>query len=276
MLDTEWATGNIFKKLRSQTKSSIVNILYDQHQPISDTLLKDALPDFSFIDKNTSQSVFNFDFTTTNSVFMSMSDIHNIHNTYTNIILFNHEDISDIKKEDKAILNNNLKNIKIINFDSKSNNVFDKSLNINYPFPNLSPKVDKIKDVLILNTQKESFNDNLYNNIKQTNISVDITQEMTGTISSIYDQLCQYRVVIDISNRINQILALLAGCNVICHKSTDGYFESQYIIKFDSHTEIIDAIRYSLNKQQCDTNDLKKQYSSENFSNDFKEYILCK
>tara|TARA_B100000085_G_C18560783_1_gene519469 strand:- start:3801 stop:4424 length:624 start_codon:yes stop_codon:yes gene_type:complete len=207
---------------------------------------------------------------------MSMADIHDIHNTYTNIILFNHTDISDIKKEDKAILNNNLKNVKIINFDTKSNSVFDNSLDINYPFPDLSCDVDRIKDVLVLNTDKESFNDNLYSILNQTNISVDITQDLKGSIKNICDRLCQYKVIIDTSDRVNHIFALLAGCNVITHNSIDGYIESQYTVKFDSHNDIIDAVRYCLNKKPEDITSIKQQYSSTNFSDQFKEYILCK
>ncbi len=276
MLDTEWSTGNIFKRLRSKTRSSNTNILYTPYKPIADELIRFSLPDFCFINQNINKSLFNFDFTSTNSVFMSMADIHDIHNTYTNIILFNHTDISDIKKEDKAILNNNLKNVKIINFDTKSNSVFDNSLDINYPFPDLSCDVDRIKDVLVLNTDKESFNDNLYSILNQTNISVDITQDLKGSIKNICDRLCQYKVIIDTSDRVNHIFALLAGCNVITHNSIDGYIESQYTVKFDSHNDIIDAVRYCLNKKPEDITSIKQQYSSTNFSDQFKEYILCK
>ena len=51
MLDTEWSTGNIFKKLRSQTKQSTLNVLYSRSENIFDQLITNALPDICFIDR---------------------------------------------------------------------------------------------------------------------------------------------------------------------------------------------------------------------------------
>ena len=276
MLDTEWSTGNIFKRLRSKTKESVINIFCNDSKNIFDQLIQNALPDVCFSNSSIGQSVFNFDFTSFNSVFVAAKELNTIHNTYTGIILFNHSDISNIKKEDKIILNSNLSNVKVINFDLKSNEVFNNSLDINYPFPDFTKTpIDRVKDLLIVNGDNNAIAQNLFQSISSTtNISVDINENLTADLNTIKNQMSQYKVVLDLSNRLTHILALLSGCSVVTHKSIDGYLESPYITKFDTFNTAIDAIEYNLqNNNSNDIESLKQIYSSKNFSETFKEYI---
>ena len=278
MLDTERATANIFKRIRSKTNSSIVNMMYTSNGDIFDQIIKEALPDICFIDKDMGKDIFTFDFTVLNEIFVQLSDINNIYNTYTDIIIFNHQDISNTKKEDLEILRNNLKNIKIINFNRNSDQYLQNALNINYPFPRFNHSVNSFKDVLIINNSNinESIHKSIFDQLKNGKISVDIiSDKLEGNINTIYNQFSQYKTILDLSNRLNHILGLICGCNIVTHSNMDRYFESKYTIKFNNINEIVDTVKYSISKENNNNSkeEIKKQYSSENFEIKFKEYI---
>tara|TARA_B100001778_G_scaffold334889_1_gene348620 strand:- start:419 stop:1252 length:834 start_codon:yes stop_codon:yes gene_type:complete len=273
MLDTEWSTGNIFQKARSKSQSYTTNVLYESYYNIFDQLLQQAIPDICFVHKNVNNSFFNFDFTSNNSIFISPSEINNIYNTYTDLVIFNHEDVSNMKKEDKAILNHNVKNVKVINFNSKSNSIFANALNIEYPFPNLSCNVDRIKDLLIIDTKQHPFSQSVLEYAKLQGISADLIKKVDANISELYTQFSQYKIILDTSQRINHILALLAGCHVITQSNIDGYFESKYTFKFNDHNEILTIIKKCLSKETKYHTEIADRYSSKDFSKKFKEYI---
>jgi len=175
-------------------------MLYNRSENIFDQLIQNALPDICLIDRKSGQSIFNFDYTCINSVFLSIAEIKQINNTYTKILLFNHEDLSNIKKEDKMILSNNLKGIKILNFDRRSDDIFDDALNIDYPFPDLEHVKSSTtsKDILLIGDEQDPVIASISNQIKQNNFSLDITNKIEGNLENIAKQLSEYRIVINL------------------------------------------------------------------------------
>ena len=275
MLDTEWSTGNIFKKLRSQTKQSTLNVLYSRSENIFDQLITNALPDICFIDRKSGQSIFNFDYTCINSVFISSAEIKQINNTYTKMLLFNHEDLSNIKKEDKMILSNNLKGVKILNFDRRSNDVFDDALNIDYPFPDLKSikSSNPSKDILLIGDKQDPVITSISKQIEENNFSLDITNKIEGNLEDITKQLSEYRIVINLYDRINSGCALLCGCYVISHSSHADYIENNNIATFTNYNNILQTIKSCLSKPKPDISQIIHTYSIGDFSKKFKDYI---
>lgn len=275
MIDTEWCFGNIFKRLRTKINHDFPIILYNPIGNIFDHIISEVLSEYLFVNDDISKVLFNFDYTAHNSVFLQAQDIIDIHNSHTDLIIFNHKNISDIKKEDHIILNNNLKNTYIINFDPLSNNVFNQSLNIDYPLPAIRTKnKNRNKDILIIDNNNNPYIKNIYNNLSSSNFSVDLVTSLGSSVQHAYNLLSSYKIVIELSHRINMLCAKYAGCNVITSQNFAQYPESNDYFYLHHNADLLSLIKRTL--QQTDehkTSDISN--TSLDFSTKFKEYLCA-
>lgn len=274
MIDTEWCFGNIFKRLRTKINHDSPIILYNPIGNIFDHIISEVLSEYLFINDDVSKVLFNFDYTAHNSVFLQAQDIIDIHNSHTDLIIFNHKNISDIKKEDHIILNNNLKNTYIINFDPLSNNVFNQSLNIDYPLPTIQTQNNmRRKDILIIDNNNSPYIKNMFNNLSNS-FSADIVTSLGSNIQHAYNLLSEYNIVIELSNRINMLCARYAGCNVITSQNFAQYPDSNDYFYLRHNDDLVGLIKQILKqKDKQKTSDIRN--TSLDFSNKFKEYLCA-
>ena len=278
MLNTEWPINNIFKKIRSKTNNTNRNIFYHTHNSLFDTIFNSLESDFLVVN-NTSKNAFeyNFDAIVYNNVLISSKEIEQAYNSYADIIIFNHDDLTSLKREDVYILNRNIKQakIKVINFHPESNNIINNSYNINYPLKTDIVNNEKTKDILIINLNDNHIVNSIYNNLKQLNHDVDIIKSFEKDINSIYLCLSQYKVVIEMSSRINILCSLICGCNVISQLNLKDCPENNFVIKSNNAQSIYNNLKQYLTRKSPDTSILKKTYDEKIFLNQLKEIFYA-
>jgi hypothetical protein len=138
-------------------------------------------------------------------------------NTAIPYIIFLHENLENIKKEDLFIIKNKIQNNTIINFNPKNNKIFDN--NIQYGIPKQKQKnkyTDEIKNILVLN--KNNYLSDKYhieNFIDFSSVSSynDIEHLLDGYDTVVCSHLIDHMIVqsygiktIDISN-FNDLLS---------------------------------------------------------------------
>lgn len=271
MIYTEWSTANIFHRIRSKINNTHRNVMYYDSDSIYDSIIKSIDTNLVFVNHNNPSVIdHSFDYTIMNSVFISSEDLTKAHNTNTKLIILNHADLSNTKREDVHILNQNLKDTHIINFDRKSDNVLN-SYNINYAIPTPECNKEKTKDLLIINLNKNPLLDNMYNFFVQNKYSAQMLTSIKANIQDIYKVFSQYKVVIDISSRLNAICAMMCKCNVVSQLDLSIYPESKHIIKLKEYETIKDTVDQALLKPAPDTTDISKTYQTQPLIDTIKE-----
>lgn len=268
MMQTEWSISNIFKRIKTKINNDTPIVLYHPTYTIFDNIIKHALNNYILLEDASAKTFFSFDFTIHNSVFIQAKDIIDVHNTHTPLIIFNHSDISDIKTEDRIILNNNLTNVHVINFDTKSNHIIDNSLNINYPIPDPTNTDNIVRDkkLLIINTSNNPVIKNIFNSIQSSNISADMVNKLDNDVQNVYKLFARYNTIMDLSNRLHLLLADRVGCNIIANKNLSGYKECDDYIFFEPNQNLYQTIHKALSKKTNNKAD-------NNESNQFQEYF---
>lgn len=132
-------------------------------------------------------------------------------------ILFVHQDISSIKKEDIVLIKERLKNINVINLEQNNSKIFDKTLNIGIPKIKLK-ETDQQNKICFINTTKNPIFNELIDSLSRsykTNILVDFMSY--ENYDNLVNYLSSYRLVI-FSNYIDGVVASSAGCQVLSTK----------------------------------------------------------
>ena len=270
MLRSEWCTNNLFQKIKSKTLEHNYNILYHSHESIFDPLVMDTTNEkFIFTKYQNNQNIYdlNYNFTAINSLFINAEQIDNFFNTNTDIIIFNHDNLSETKREDLIILAKNTQNINVINFNKHSSKFIGHSIYCDYPIPLTDNNHTKTKDLLIFNLHNDNIINNIAASIKQKGIDVNVIKTINSDIESIYKAISEYKMVLDLNSRLNILCALACKCNVVTNIDLKGYPEQQDVTHFDSYDNIYKHIKKSLSESEPDVSYFKDIYSADNINN---------
>ena len=273
--NTEWPINNIFKRLASKTQNANRHILYHKHNSSFDNIIKNIGDKYLYIDSSNNYHMdYNFDYTIFNSALIQSKDLYGAYETCTQIIVFNHDDLSGLKKEDVYILNRNLRSVdaRVINFNPKSNSVIENSFNINYPIRTFNKPPNKTKDVLVINTSQNNILTNIYNDLKQKQYDIDIATSLGTSEKYLFNLISKYKVVIEMFSRINVLYSIFCKCSVVTQMDLDGFPENKNIIKFDRYDNIENKLNSAIVKNAPEFDNLKKIYSEDSFLNTMKEF----
>ena len=273
-MHTEWSTNNIFQKIKSKILNHPYCILYYANDTTFDLILPKCTNDNYVIvqaqDKQHIHSI-NYNYTAISSLFITHSELDSIFSTNTDLIIFNHSNLSSTKKEDLSILAKNTKNAYIINFDRSSDSILPNTININYPIPKYNMSSTKEKDVLIFNLNNDNMINNIAKAIKKQNINIDIITSINGDIDSLYHTLSNYKVILDLSSRINILCSLMCGCNIVTNIDLNNHLEKKYVYQFTKFEDIFMTIKKALQEPRPDISDLIETYDSNNLNNTLAE-----
>lgn len=273
--NTEWPINNIFKRLASKTQDANRHILYHKHNSSFDNIIKTIGDEYLYIDSSSNHNMdYNFDYTVFNSALIQSKDLYSAYETCTQILVFNHDDLSELKKEDVYILNRNLHSVdaKVINFNPKSNSIIDNSFNINYPIKTTNKTPNKTKDILVINTNKNNILTNIYNDLKQKQYDIEIATSLGISEKYLFNLVSKYKVVIEMFSRVNILYSIFCKCSVITQMNLSDFPENKNIIRFDRYNEIENRLSNAIIKNPPEFDNLKKIYSEESFLNTMREF----
>lgn len=274
MLKSEWPSNNLYQKLKSKTLNHRYNILYHSHGSIFDPLVMSITDDrFLFIKHQNNPAILdiNYNFTALNSVFVNAEQIDDIFNTNADLLIFNHDDLSKTKREDLLILQKNIKNVHVINFNRRSDGYISNAMNCNYAIPEYGTDAPKTKDLLIFNLDNNNMINNIASSLQQKGINVNIVKSITFDIKSIFDAISPYKAILDFSSRLNVLCGLSCGCNIITNMNLNNYPEKDLITNFKTYDDIYKCVVSCLAKPAPLSSIIKEYYSVNNFNSILQE-----
>lgn len=278
MLNTEWPIGNILHQIRTHTTNAVINCLYMRNNSLFDNILHElkniCIYDKFTLDNQKNMSCFYYDYLLSNSVFVESKEINQIDKTHLKLAIINHDDLSLTKKEDLHIINSNLQNAIVINLNKNSNGIIKNAHNINYGLPESDP-VKKVKDLLIINQDNNNVLTQIHNNINNGIATSDIITEFGNRpLKEITNVIGQYKVILNMTSRINTILALSCKTNVISGiKTNEQDPEHDMLINPDDFDSIYDCINYAINKTEPNNEQIIKTYSLASFSQNIENIL---
>ena len=208
--------NNTYNKIYSGKNNSLIH--YINHKSSFDLLIEKILGEHIIRLDDISESNY---FTMKNIIFNNYElFIHN--NSIINLcsqngiikpILFVHQDISSLKKEDLVLIKERLKSLTVINLEAKNSKIFDKTIDLSIPRP---PTKDNNREkVCVINTSQNSTMLDLIHNLNKS-YKVDVLVDFVPFINydSLVDHLSSYRLVV-FSNTVDGMVAYSAGCQVL-------------------------------------------------------------
>lgn len=151
-----------------------------------------------------------------------------------------------LKKEDKFLLKNQLHNTyKLIALEDLINNweMTDlRPLVLGIP-ENKNINIQKNKDILVLNIEKNNSITNLFKGISQTYPSIDIITDINltnNTIQNIYHLFGSYKIVLSLNSLVNGLIALESGSHVI---TNNKYLAQEGAIFLENINQLEDKIK---------------------------------
>lgn len=206
----------------SSNNSKDINILYNYSHSIFDKFVTEYL-DMSFLHKDThrkAREIFSYDIYWDNSPVDYISNLETYKNDHIlDIILFHEFPENALKKEDKFLLQNRLRDSLKIYTNSSFKNAW--SINngqyIQYGLPDVAVNMElPRKSIILLNTDNGRSGEFLYSHIKQyfpdAMILQDISNISYGDITSL---LQQYNVCVSFKKSFDSLVALSCGCDVL-------------------------------------------------------------
>jgi hypothetical protein len=213
------------------------------------------------------------------------------HATNRNQLLFN-DQLVDImffhelcppqfKKEDRYLLQNNLKNTYKVFL---TEDIFaswqlyndPKSFMVPYGIPEIDYKSDDKSQILLINMNNDTDINNLYHIIRNTYPDIQIIN--SGDYNSIVASFKKAKIIIDMTNTYNILLGIGCGAYTITNKLFDSKLKSTFFIK--TVTDIITHIDNIMNRTQSfasqlelDKSYIKTKYNLDNFIGSFTNII---
>lgn len=279
MNKTNFATHNILHKLLDKPN----RILYNKTNSLFDKALQSLdIEIYSDTDSNFTDHF--YDAYVSNNFLQHSMSRSKIEPYHLHDILFIHEALNDLfKKEDRTILNNNLKpSTKIIFHSSLINSwkfLDNKVYNINYGIPDISIDLYKErKDILVINLKQNSQYANMYQYLKNLfPATTMLTDVKNYDWEQIYTLISEYKVVIDESSIYNQLIAASCGCIIITphihfDKKIIGYFN---IDNFNTISDQMKSIimSYDINNFIEQIDHIKTTYPLEVFGSRLMDII---
>lgn len=139
------------------------------------------------------------------------------------LVFFDSPPPTKFKKEDIALLNTVLANTHKVFLTKNIANSWTgiamdhkcHSINYGVPINESSMHKTKVKNVLIINTEKNNQLAVLHQHIQQHIPHTDIITDIPLNLDTWYNILSDYRIIIDINKVINVLCSLANGCQVI-------------------------------------------------------------
>ena len=244
---------NIFAKISSFDKQSKMNFAYEPEVSLFDKIMNDfseinlikrelaELPGISFNGLLINNPV---DFAQKMQSYMSFAFV-------SKTLFYHFLPPPFFKKEDINILGENVSSCRKISFIEHNNAwLVPDMISMNYGVPgdiisNILGKY-KSKDILIMNLNNNNQSDIVYKQLETAYpaLSVDCLKEYSLNLKDIIDIISEYKVVVDINNTYNQLIALCCGCVVV---SGNLSLKNQHMIHVSHSKEIVQAMPNLLN-----------------------------
>lgn len=221
--------NNIYNRIYSEKKNSLIH--YINNNSSFDLLIEKIIGEYSIRFDNFTESNY---FTIKNIIFNNYElfiyngDVLNKcrQNGITKPILFIHQDLSNLKKEDLLLIKERLKSLTVINLESKNGKIFDKTITISIPKFSIKETKNREK-ICIINTHENPLILELIRNLNKS-YKIDVLVDFIPFVNydSLVTHLSSYRLVI-FSNPVDGMVASSAGCQVL---SSDNLIKNQKII----------------------------------------------
>jgi hypothetical protein len=220
--------NNIYNRIYSEKKNSLIH--YINNNSSFDLLIEKIIGDHSIRFDNFAQLNY---FTIKNIIFNNYelfiynSDVLNTcaQNGITKPVLFIHQDLSNLKKEDLLLIKERLKALTIINLESKNSKIFDKTITVSIPKFSIKETNNREK-ICVINTSENPLMLKIIHSLNKsykTDVLVDFIPFVN--YDSLVTHLSSYRLVI-FSNPIDGMVASSAGCRVL---SSSNFIKNQKI-----------------------------------------------
>lgn len=257
-----FVTGNVLQKF---AKDRYNVVLYPQNN-LFDHSVFDLKNNYYIFGKNSQNyntanvidlpehmiSLYNYNLCMTNNIIgYSTSNLKKFH---INSIIFTHSGKPNyIKKEDAAILNNNLsRELKVFFNDTsyKSWGFKNNTHVIRYGIPRAFKKQNAVsdrKDILILNAENAIHNKQLLNMMQSQGYQCDSLDSFTHTSEELNSIFNNYKICIELAehNISNLLAAIASGCKAVTIKTQmidQDYSNIPGLYSFDSIASIIETI----------------------------------
>jgi hypothetical protein len=185
-------------------------------------------------------------------------------NYHVNSIVFIHAPAPEpLKKEDKHILSEKLNDTTKIFFSKAIENSWSLKNNV-YTIPygmNILQK-EKTKNVLVINTNKNTNIEKLYSHIKNLYNDCDIINNITDYKFSM-DYISQYKILISLENHYDSLFGAACGCFVISNNLSDINLPS--ITYINNSSNIIEAIKNLLSLKDDISIQTSQKYIEQNY-----------
>jgi len=191
--------------------------------------------------------------------------IQNINiNYHVNAIVFIHSRAPDpLKKEDKYILSEKLNSVTKIFFSKEIQDSWSLKNNIYLiPYGVKLLNTEKTKNILLINTSKNSNIDKLYAYTKNIYNDCDILYDIID-YDLMIDYISQYKIVISLENTYDSLVGAASGCYVISNNLKDNNLPS--VIYLNNFTTIVHTIQSILNFKNDNSIEISKSYIQENY-----------
>lgn len=278
MIDSSFAVDNILHKLLDNS----TRIIYDPSNTLFDIIINNMGMGV-FYDGYPSTHHYAYDAYVSNNFLKHSTNKNNILPLYhLHDILFIHEPLSsNFKKEDKVLINNNLKNTyKILLHPSLADSwscLDEKSI---IPYGIETPRLDISKtrnDILIMNLKKSHQLNLIYQHIKNIFPTTVMITDIPDNWDTIYNTISSYKVIIEENSILNQLISAYCGCvivtpNINFDPNIVGYFNidnfSSIINNMQSILSSYDNINFT---KQMDY--IKNTYPMDSFKNSIRDII---
>jgi len=234
-------------------------------------------------------SLYNYNLSMTNNIIGYTTN--NLKQFHLNTIIFTHSYKPHyIKKEDALLINKRLTRETKVFFSEKSKESWglrDNAHVIKYGIPQIfsnQTKQKDRKDVLLLNYENMSHNQQLYQTINTEGYSCDIVSSCTDvSLDDINNTFNQYKICIDLAdhNIFNLMCSIAAGCSAITIKTPmlhNEYSSVNGLFLMDSITSVVSQIKTVIdltndeNSERC-SNQVLNTFNYDTFKNSMKTLI---
>ncbi len=273
-MQDSFITNNIISQ--SYKNKHMFNILYKRTNSLIDTVFP-SLQNINFFDE---QYVSNNNITNLDCI-LSCNPLEHIPfvNNYKpmhmkNLVYIIYDYPGFLKKEDRFLLKNQLSSTKKLTaseYLKKNWDVFDAQI-LPYGIPKNTIVKNIDKDILIINLEKNHTINNIYGTIKQSFAKTDILYNLAehAIIEDVYKLFSSYKIIIDINNIINGLVALEAGCDLLTNKN---YLIEDGALVFNDMDQLFNQIKTTLESNTSKENKISEKYDFTIFESKLVEQI---
>lgn len=276
-------TNNIIKPIISLSSDSpVIHVLYEKSGSMIDNIIA-GCDGLCLIPNQKDVDLLSYDlYLTTNPIFYSSYIVNVKQRHIHDLVYFMHDSPSDVKKEDKFLIQDKLsKSNKIC----KDNNIKtdwhirDTTPILEYGIPEAMLSDKQKKSVVVLNTHNNKTIEMIYRDIKHHwPDSLMLSDISDLSYDEIYSILQEYCICIELQDNYNIGVAIANGCRVITNRTSE-FNDYTFVSKFNDISNILQNIKDQLNYYENYDNlkasrDITKKYSFSEFSKNIYSIII--